>query len=143
MNVSSTTDSIEENTANTDQNDAIITEIEEENTAKSEEQLKSNNVPIPERNDALKVSEPKHPAMEKIGAVVSSVGSFLKRWDERLRSNAKEVGGTINQKLRQALSAEIADEMPKSVSEIHVPSAVIGASAALTITIIFSAFSSR
>jgi hypothetical protein len=136
-------------------NDVIRTESEDENTAKNEEELLKSVDPSefgqkdtanPEGDD--EPNYPLHPTMERIGTAVASVGSFVNRWEHRVRCRAKELAGSANQKLYQALPANIAKEIPKSVSDIHVPSAVIGASvggiAALTVSVIFSAlFSNR
>ena len=135
--------------------------VENNTIGKNEEELKTAESSEIERNDRVKPEDLAkssqeeghesnhrlHPAMERIGTTVASVGSFVNRWEHKVRSSTKDLAGSLNQKLRQALPTNIANEMPKSISEIHVPSAVIGASvggiAALTISIILSAFSNR
>ena len=85
-----------------------------------------------------------HPVMERMGMAISSVGSFVNQWEHKVRSRMKGIARFANQKLCEALSTNIVNEMPKSVSEIHVPSAIIGASVGgVVATIIFSSFSNR
>lgn len=144
-----------ENSNAENNNDAISTEIEDKNTAKSEEEpLKSVDSSEIEQKDTAnpegddESNHRLHPAMERIGTAVASVGSFVNRWEHRVRCRTKDLVGSANQKLHQTLPANIAKEMPKSVADIHFPSAIIGASvggiAALTVSVIFSAlFSNR
>lgn len=141
-----------------DTNDAIRKDkrVEDKNTANGEDELKSVESPGIEQIDAVETKSFReenqkpnrwYPAIERIGTMFASVGSFVNRWEHKVRSSAKELAGSASQKLHLALPANIANEIPKSASEIHVPSAVIGASvgciAALTISVIFSALSNR
>ena len=113
----------------------------DQTTVSSEDTERSS----PEPGDNSKHGE--HPVAERMGRAIASVGSFVNRWEHRVRSRVRGVLGIANQKLHRALPARIAEDMPKSVEEIHVPSAIIGASvgglAVVTISMIFSAFSNR
>ena len=84
--------------------------------------------------------EPKPLALPKLGAALA----IVKRWEGTLRSKTK---AWVHQTLHKALPADVAREMPASVSDIHVPSAVIGASvggiAAVTMTMIISSLLNR
>lgn len=133
--------------AKTEKSEESTTNIKEDDTStKSEEEPISDDPSILERNETLEAKDDeqkkKHPAMERIEATAVSVGLVAKRWENKCRSGAKKMVGSMNQRLYQVLPADIPNEFPKSVSEIHVPSAVIGASvggiAALTISTIFS-----
>ena len=93
----------------------------------------------PARSD----EKPKQLAAEKLGTALA----IIKRWEGTLRSKTKAWVGSVHHTLHKALPANVAKEMPASVSDIHVPSAVIGASvggiAAVTITMILSSLSNR
>jgi hypothetical protein len=137
---------------NVEEKNAMVSDTKEEKVVKSEEEPASFHTSDVEQNDTMKPKVHKlkknlHPTVERVGRVAASISPFVKRWEHRVRSNVKDFAGSVNQKLLHALPANIADEMPKSLSEIHLPSAVIGASvggiAALTISMIFSSFSNR
>ena len=124
------------------------TEIKEGVTLKSEEE--GVEIAKDHSADTSKNQEPNqglHPAIERMGKAIESVGSFVNRWEHKARSRTKESLGSLYLKIQQGLPAHIADDMPKSVSEVHVPSAVIGASISgiviLSISIIVSTVSSR
>lgn len=102
-----------------------------------------NQLDRKENSNVESKDEPKHVAVENVGATVA----IARRWEGILRSKAKAFVGSVHQKVRKVLPADIGKEMPTSVSDIHVPSAVIGASvggiAALTIAMVISSLSNR
>eukprot|EP00536_Pseudo-nitzschia_multiseries_P005644 jgi/Psemu1/323981/estExt_fgenesh1_pg.C_1080021 len=85
--------------------------------------------------------------VERVGNAVGSVGAAVSQWEHRVRSDAKELALSVHQKLSKALPPNVASKMPKSVSDIDVPSAIIGASVGgitvLTVSLIISSFSGR
>mmetsp|Transcript_27514 Transcript_27514/g.59217 ORF Transcript_27514/g.59217 Transcript_27514/m.59217 type:complete len:680 (-) Transcript_27514:99-2138(-) len=86
-------------------------------------------------------------AAERIGNSVALVGAAVNQWEHQVRSDAKELILSVHQQLHKALPANVAGEMPKSVSDIDVPSAIIGASVggitAFTLSFIILSFWSR
>jgi hypothetical protein len=80
--------------------------------------------------------------------------TFQHRIQHRIRSDAKHLLSSLQHQIHQIRAAippppkiKIVEEFPKSVSDINVPSAIIGASITgitiITISIIFSSFSAR
>jgi hypothetical protein len=79
--------------------------------------------------------------------------TFQNRIQYRIRSDAKHLLSSFQQQIHQIRAAipptkiKILEEFPKSVSDINIPSAIIGASITgitmITISIVFSSFSAR
>mmetsp|Transcript_11670 Transcript_11670/g.33573 ORF Transcript_11670/g.33573 Transcript_11670/m.33573 type:complete len:549 (-) Transcript_11670:569-2215(-) len=82
-----------------------------------------------------------------VGSAGESVVSTVREWEHRVRSHAIELVMSSHEKLRKALPPNLAEQMPKSASDIDVPSAIIGASVGgitvLTVSLILSSFSGR
>jgi hypothetical protein len=81
---------------------------------------------------------------------VTTTETFQNRIQHRIRSDAKHLLSLFQHQIRAAIprtKIKIVEEFPKSVSDINVPSAIIGASITgitmITISIIFSSFSAR
>mmetsp|Transcript_10646 Transcript_10646/g.25622 ORF Transcript_10646/g.25622 Transcript_10646/m.25622 type:complete len:540 (+) Transcript_10646:82-1701(+) len=147
------------------ENEAVNTEELENNINKIKAWSKEGPMPInpPEFEQTTNVSPKEvekpspevghkptyrvYPVLERMGRAIASVGSFVNQWEHKVHSRVMGFAGITNQQLCQTLPARIGLDMPKSVAEIHVPSAIIGASvgglAAISLSIFFSVFSNR
>lgn len=82
---------------------------------------------------------------ERVGVFTESVGIVVKRWGHRIHSDSSDLVVSIQNALPENVAEQI--KMPKSVSDIDVPSAIIGASvggvAAVVISIVVCSMSGK
>lgn len=132
-------------------NTPVAMKVEEAQTEPSRSGTKENiedetkGVQTPESVADYDSSNQWDRAKERVGVFTASAGTVVKRWGHRIRSDSQDLVVSIQNTLPENVAEQM--KMPKSISEIDVPSAIIGASvggiAAVAISIVVCSMSGK